>query len=80
MAMELVTNNLPGNSNTVHSAAGANLVDLPDCSTDSIMIKLDPVLQMRSMRVTGVVDYLEKITPEKSCQLTCVDLVVLVSF
>ena len=80
MAMDLVANNLPGNSHTMHSAAGANLVDIPDSSTDSIMIKLDPVLQMRSMRVTSVVDYLEKIASEKSGELSGIDLVVLISF
>jgi hypothetical protein len=64
----------------MHSAAGANLVDIPDCSTDSVMIKLDPVLQMGSMAIACVVNHFEKIASEKSGQLTCINLVILISF
>jgi hypothetical protein len=63
MVMDLIANNLPGNSSAMHPPTGANLVDIPDSSTDSIMIKLDPVLQMRSVGVIGMVDYLQRIAP-----------------
>ena len=61
MSMDIVTNDLPGNAYAMHPAASANLVDGPDRITDSVMIEIDPVLQMRSMAVTGMVDRLEEI-------------------
>ena len=47
----------------MHPAAGANLVDIPDRITNSVMIQIDPVLQMRSMVVAGVMNGLKKIAP-----------------
>ena len=78
--MELVADDLPGDSYTMHSAAGTNLVDIPDSRMDSIMIKLDPVFQMRAMRVIGVVNRLENIASQKSGQFSGIDLVVLIPF
>jgi len=39
----------------MHPAAGTDLVDVPDRITDSVMIEIDPVFQMRSMAVPGTV-------------------------
>jgi hypothetical protein len=69
MAMELVTNDLPGNAHAMHSAVGPNLVDISDRITDSVMIEVDPVLKIRPMNVTGMVNRLEEIASEKSGKL-----------
>ena len=43
----------------------ANLVYIPYRITDSVMIEINPVLQMGSITVAGVMDRLEEITSEK---------------
>jgi hypothetical protein len=78
--MDRVANDLPGNSYTMHPAAGANLVDIPDRIADSVMIEIDPVLQMGSMAVSGMVNRLEIIASEKNGQLAGIDPVIFIAF
>jgi hypothetical protein len=80
MAMKLIANDLPGDSYTMHSAASSNLVNIPYGITDTVMIEINPVLQMCSMVITSVMNGLEEISSQKSCKLICVNLVVLISF
>jgi len=80
MATELVTNDPPGNADTMHSAAGANLIDSPDRITDAIMVKINPVLQMRSMTVGGMMDRFEEVAPEQNSELAGINLVVSITF
>ena len=80
MAMQLVANDLPGNAYAMHSAAGSNLVDGPYCITDSVMIEVDPVLQMRSMAITGVMNSLEEIASEKNGELAGINPVIFIAF
>jgi len=47
-----------GDCYAMHPATGANLVYIPDCITDSVMIEIDPVLEMRSTAVAGVMNSL----------------------
>ena len=77
MATDLVANNLPGNTYAVHPTTGANLIDISDGITDAVMVEIDPVLQMRSMAVTGVVDGLQVIASEKNGELAGINLVIL---
>ena len=78
--MDIVANDPPGNSYTMHPAAGANLVDIPDRITDSVMIEIDPVLQMCSMVVAGVMNGLEEITSEKNGKFAGINPVISISF
>jgi len=80
MAMSIVANDLPGNSYTMHPAAGANLVDTPDRITDSVMIEINPVLKMRSMVVAGVMNGLEEITSEKNGKFARINPVIFIAF
>jgi hypothetical protein len=80
MPMDIVANNPPGNSYTMHPAAGANLVDIPDCITDSVMIEIYPVLQMCSMVVAGVMNSLEKITSEENSKFARINPVIFIAF
>jgi hypothetical protein len=59
--MYIVANNLPGDGYAVHPATGANLVYVPDRITDSVMVEIDPVLEMGSITVAGVMNRLEEI-------------------
>jgi hypothetical protein len=61
MSMDVITNDFPGNSYAMHPAASANLVDAPYRITDSVMIEIDPVLQMGSMAIGSVMNRLEEI-------------------
>ena len=72
MPMGIVANDLPGNSYTMHPAAGANLVDIPDHITDSVMIEIDPVFQMRSMVVAGMV--MAPFTLDKHMEYSCCNI------
>ena len=49
----------------MHPTAGANLIDISDHIMDPIMVEIDPVLEMGSITVAGVMDRLEEITSEK---------------
>jgi uncharacterized Tic20 family protein len=80
VAMEMVVNDLPGNSYTMHSAASSNLVDIPDRITDAVMIEINLVLQMCSMVIAGVMNSLKEIISQKSSELIGIDLVILISF
>jgi hypothetical protein len=80
MVMKLPANDLPGNSYTMHPAASSNLVNIPDGITDTVMTEINPVLQICSMVTAIVMNGLEKITPQKSCKLICINLVVRISF
>ncbi len=62
MPMDLVANDLPGDCYAMHSATGAYLIYVPDCITNSVMIEIDPVLEMCSITVAGVMNRLEEIT------------------
>ncbi len=63
MAMCLVANNLPGNCHTMHPATGAYLIDVPDCITDPVMVEIDPVLEVGSIAVIGVMNSLQELSP-----------------
>jgi hypothetical protein len=80
MAALLVTNDLPGNTYTMHPAAGSNLIDISDRITNAIMIQIDPVLQMRSMTVAGMMNRFEKIAPEENSEFAGINLVVSITF
>jgi len=80
MPMDMVANDLPGNSYTMHSAAGANLVDTPYRVAYSVMIEIYPVLQMRSMAIAGVMNSLEEIASEKNGKLTRINPVIFITF
>jgi len=58
MPMDIVANDLLGDGYAMHPAAGANLVDIPDRVTDSVMIEIDPMLEMGSMAVAGMMNSL----------------------
>ena len=64
----------------MHPAAGADLVDIPDRIPDPVMIEIDPVLQMGSMVVAGMVDRLEIITSQKDRKLAGINLVIFIAF
>ena len=80
MPMDIVANDLPGNSYSMHPTAGANLVDAPNRITDSIMIEVDPVLQMCSMAIAGVMNGLEKIASEKNGKFARINPVIFIAF
>jgi hypothetical protein len=79
MPMDIVANDLSGNSYSIHPAAGANLVNTPDCITDSVMIEIDPVLQMCSMAITGVMNGLEEIASEKNGKFARINPVIFIA-
>jgi hypothetical protein len=64
----------------MHPAAGANFVDIPDSIANAVMVEINPVLQMGSMAVAGMMDRFEKITSEKNCKLARINLVVSIAF
>jgi hypothetical protein len=64
----------------MHSAASANLVDIPDRITNAVMIEIDPVLQMRSMLVAGVMNGLEEIASEKDGKLAGINPIISIAF
>jgi hypothetical protein len=80
MPADRVTNDLAGNAYPMHPAAGADLVDIPDCIPDPVMIEVNPVLQMGSMVVAGVVNGLEEIASQENGELARINLVIPVSF
>jgi hypothetical protein len=80
MATDRITNDPPGNADTMHSAAGANLIDIPDPITDAVMIQIDPVLQMGAMTVASMMDCLEEVTSEKNSELAGINLIVSIAF
>ncbi len=61
MAMDIVTNDHPGHGNAKPSATGANRLEMPDRITNSVMIEIDPMLEMGSMVVAGMMNSLEEI-------------------
>jgi hypothetical protein len=78
--MDMVANDLPGNMYTMHSAAGTNLVDAPDRITNSVMIEIDPVFQMCSMIIVGVINFFKEITSEKNSKFAQIDFVIFITF
>jgi hypothetical protein len=80
MPMDRVANDLPGNSYTMHPTAGPNVVDIPDRITDSVMIEIDPVFQMRSMAVPGMVNRLEIVASEKNGNFAGINPVIFIAF
>ena len=80
MSMNMIVNDLPGNSYAMHPAAGANLVDIPDGVTNSVMIEINPVLQMCSMAITGVMNGLEEIASEKNGKFARINPVIFIAF
>jgi hypothetical protein len=79
MTMKLIANALPVNSYTMHSSAISNLVNIPAVITDTVMIEINPVLQMFSMFIAILLNLLEEISSQKSFNLIFVPLVVLIS-
>jgi hypothetical protein len=57
----VASNNLPGDGYAMHPATGANLVYMPYRITDSVMVEIDPVLEMGSITVAGMMNRLEEI-------------------
>jgi len=80
MATDRIADYLTGNAYTMHPAASPNLVDIPDSITNAVMIEIDPVLQMSSMVIAGVMDPFEKITSEENSKLAGINLVVSITF
>ena len=80
MATDRITNDLPGNAYTMHSATGTNLIDIPDGITNPIMVEIDPMLQMRAMTVASMMDRFEEVTPEENRELAGINLVVSIPF
>jgi hypothetical protein len=80
MPMDLVTDHLPGNAHAMHPATGANLVDVPDSVTDTVMIEIDPMFQVSSVTVTRMMNRLEIIASEQNGKLAGINLVILVTF
>jgi hypothetical protein len=80
MSMDMVANDIPGNAYSMHPAAGPNLVDTSDRITDSVMIEINPVLQMCSMIIAGVMNSLEEIAYEKNGKFTRINPVILIAF
>ena len=80
MATDRVAYNLPGNAYTMHPAAGSDLVDIPDRIPDPIMIEINPVLQMGSVVIAGVVNGLEEIASQKNGEFARINLVISIAF
>jgi hypothetical protein len=78
--MNVVANDLPGYSYSMHPTAGSNLVDASDCITDSVMIEINPVLQMCSMIVAGVINCLKEITSEKNSKFARINPIIFIAF
>ena len=78
--MDRVANDLPGNTHAMHPAAGPNLVDVPDRITNAVMIEIDPMLQMCSMVIAGVMNGLEEIASEKDGKLGRINPVISIAF
>ena len=64
----------------MHPTTGTNLVDIADRIPDTIMIEIDPMLQISPMVVICMMNFFKIITPEKNGQLVRIDPVILVSF
>jgi hypothetical protein len=58
MPMYIVANDLPGDGYAMHPATGAYLTYISNPITDSIVIEIDPVLEMGSMAVAGMMNSL----------------------
>ena len=80
MATDRIADDLPGNAYTMHPAAGANFVDIPDSITNAVMIEIDPVLQIGSLTIAGMMDRFEEVTSEKNSKLARINLVVSIAF
>jgi hypothetical protein len=80
MSMDIVANDFSGNAYSMHPAAGANLVDIPDSITNTVMIEIDPVLQVRSMAIAGMMNSLEEIASEKNGQFAGINPVIFIAF
>jgi len=79
MAMYIIANNLPGNCHTVHPAAGADLIDVPDRITDPVMVEIDPVLEMGSIAVICVMNSFQELSPQKNSEFARINLVILIT-
>jgi hypothetical protein len=64
----------------MHPAAGANFVNISDSITDSVMIEINPVFQMGSMTVAGMMDSFKVVTSEKNSEFARINLVVSIPF
>ena len=76
--MYIIANNLPGNCHTVHSAAGADLIDISNRITDPVMVEIDPVLEMGSITVICVMNSFQELSPQKNSEFARIDLVILI--
>ena len=80
MATDRIADDLPGNAYTMHPAAGANFVDIPNSITNAVMVEINPVLQMGSMTVTGMMNRFKEVTSEKNSKFAGINLVVSIAF
>jgi hypothetical protein len=64
----------------MHPTAGANLVDISDRIANSVMVEINPVLQMGSMTIASMMDRFKVVTPEKNSEFAGINLVISISF
>jgi hypothetical protein len=64
----------------MHPAASPDLVDISDSIANAVMVEINPVLQMGSMTVAGMMDSFKVVTPEKNSKFAGINLVISISF
>jgi hypothetical protein len=64
----------------MHPAASANFVDISDSIANAVVVEINPVLQMGSMAIAGMMDRFKVVTPEKNSKFAGINLVVSISF